>query len=188
MSRTAPLTATATLAIAGAIIWAGWHREGQTFSISASEMGRIGRIMPTTAGLWLNSNGATLETTLDLELGRALVVVSAHGTAAFGQWPWLVLTVNGRDVADWRVTSTEARLYQALVFTLPGSNHVELRYVNDYDDPESGQDRNLYIESCRIIQGHAASALHRLAPYEFERALTALPAATAHASGPAGHS
>ena len=172
-TRTAA-TAAAVAATACAIVWTGWHRETPPVVLAAVAMERTGVTTVTGDGVWLYSRG-TFSADLDLPLGHALIAIIAKGAPAFDVWPRLRVTLNDRIVAEWDIASTAPQLYWTAVFVPHGANRLVLRFMNDVNDPQAGQDRNVHVERVRVVHGRRAARLFRLSPPQIERSLAALP-------------
>ncbi len=94
--------------------------------------------------LW--TNGA-LHGEVRLLAGRNLMRVFARGLVAAEEWPLMAILVEDRETDRIRVASEQ---WQAFDFSLDVAEtdiyHISIRFMNDYNDKETGEDRNLYIQ------------------------------------------
>jgi hypothetical protein len=166
-----------TLAAAGiaaaAICWSGWYRGSTVHTVAPATMEHWDRYTATEAGVYLRGR-AGLSRNLEQHLDRALVVVAARAEKVDGQWPRLMLEVNGDYVTEWPIDSATTKLFTRAVYTTPGSNRFLVKILGYYQDPSSGAERSIYVDRLTVLGGHLASHFDRLEPPALERDLTSL--------------
>lgn len=73
-----------------------------------------------------------------------------RGTPALGIWPQFALVIGDQEVYRVTVDSTEWKDY-SIIYTPPAESMlVALKLMNDYYQPETGEDRNLYCKEFTI--------------------------------------
>ena len=97
---------------------------------------------------------STLTTNVDLPAASESLSIFAHGDKADGEWPILVVTVNGEPVAQVIVNSVVEKKFWVPVHVDPGSAVIGVSYVNDLYDPTNLQDRNAYVNKIKVHVGH----------------------------------
>ena len=75
-----------------------------------------------------------------------LISVVAHGSPAYGAYPKMQVLVDGALVGTAVVTAEDVA-YDFEVAGLDAASTLEVRFANDAYDKDSGNDRNLYVES-----------------------------------------
>jgi predicted xylan-binding protein with Ca-dependent carbohydrate-binding module len=118
---------------------------------------KAGDMDPADAHSRLRSNGdvfmfanSALTTTVDLPTAAQSVSIFAHGDIADGEWPRLVITVNGEPVGEVIVNSAVEKKFYVPIHADPGSAVIGVSYVNDFYDPATSQDRNAYVSKIKV--------------------------------------
>ena len=167
------LRLTALAAVAAAIIWAGRYKGATVHTVSPATMEKWDRYTATETGVYLRGR-AGLSRTLGQHLDRALVVVAARAEKVAGQWPRLMLEVNGDYITEWPIDSAGTKLFKRAVYTTPGANRFLVKILGYYRDPKTGVDRSIYVDRLTVLGGHLASHFDRLDPPAMQRELTRL--------------
>jgi tetratricopeptide (TPR) repeat protein len=94
--------------------------------------------------LW--TNGA-LSADARLLAGRKLIRVFARGSVADEQWPIMAFLVEGQEIGRRTVATNQ---WESFDFPLDLAEtdiyHVSIRFLNDFKDKVTGEDRNLYVQ------------------------------------------
>jgi len=99
--------------------------------------------------LFVSAN-TTLGTEVDLSSPATSISIYAYADRAGGDPPKIFVSVDGTLVGEITVYSTEEKKYYLPINADPGHVRVELTYPNDYFNPDTGKDRNLYIANVKI--------------------------------------
>ena len=84
---------------------------------------------------------------------KYLLSVVARGTPAKGQWPRLAVRINDKPAGTLTIDDTDW-CERPLLLDLEGEQRVELAFINDAWDPETKEDRNVYIQAVRCTPWH----------------------------------
>ena len=76
--------------------------------------------------------------------------IEAKGDMAQGTGPHIVVKFNGLDAMDAYVNSEDWAHYPGIIVVDYPVNRFEILYDNDYYNPETKEDRNLYIGSIKL--------------------------------------
>jgi len=76
--------------------------------------------------------------------------IEARGDMAQGIGPHIRVKFNGSDVMDTYIDSEEWGYYPGIIITDYPVNRIEIIYDNDYYNPNTKEDRNLYIGSIKL--------------------------------------
>jgi hypothetical protein len=96
---------------------------------------------------------STLSTTVDLPDTAHSLSVFARADAAAGEWPQLIVTVNGTPVGTIVVDSAVEKKFYLPLQINPGNAVIQVTFPNDYFDAAGGQDRNVYLTKLKIHVG-----------------------------------
>ena len=80
------------------------------------------------------------------EPGRYRVYVWAKGTRVDGQYPIVVLSVGGKDIGRVECASDDWAPHQLDVHLPAGRADLRVSFVNDFYDPDTDADRNLWVD------------------------------------------
>jgi len=101
------------------------------------------------AGFWNLSSSGSLTTTLTAPTDGSYTV----GARAYGHWAadrgaQMALFLDGRAIGRFEVTSvaSEAQRYGIAVELEQGPHELKVAFVNDYEAPATGADRNLLVD------------------------------------------
>lgn len=101
--------------------------------------------------LSLGRTAATI--TVEAE-GRRAVAVIAEAYDALGLYPLVTLTVDGDAVRTFYMNTPGEDIYEAVVELPPGESELGVLFENDYADPATGLDRNVFLREIRIGNEH----------------------------------
>lgn len=88
---------------------------------------------------------------ISLKKGRIAVRILAKGDEGGGAFPFFFVMA-GSSVSDViRITSSQWQWYE-IVLDTNGAEDIALIFTNDYYDPRTGEDRNLYIQEVIITE------------------------------------
>jgi hypothetical protein len=107
-------------------------------------------------GLWIFRN-ETLRQEVDLAWPPTRISIWARGQAANGVWPELQVSLGGTVLAEVSVNSAQDQEYTFPVSADLGPSVLEVAFVNDFWDPDSKEDRNVFIRLLTIQMEHAAN-------------------------------
>jgi hypothetical protein len=104
---------------------------------------------------WANSGvlltDGALHKPISLKEGRIAVRILAKGDEGGGAFPSF-FAMTGSSVSDViRITSSQWQWYE-VVLDIDGAEDIALIFTNDYYDPRTGEDRNLYIQQVVITE------------------------------------
>jgi hypothetical protein len=95
--------------------------------------------------------GGALYKSISLKEGRITVRILAKGDEGGGAFPSF-FAMAGSSVSDViRITSSQWQWYE-VVLDIDGAEDIALIFTNDYYDPRTGEDRNLYIQQVVITE------------------------------------
>ena len=97
----------------------------------------------------LNKEGSISQDVI-LPAGMYEFNVEAKGDKAQGVGPHIKVKFNGIDAMDAYVDSEDWRYYPGIIVVDYSLNRIEIIYDNDYYNPETKEDRNLYIDSVKL--------------------------------------
>ena len=80
------------------------------------------------------------------EAGQYRVRVWAKGTPAEGQYPIVVVSVGGKEVGRVECTGDDWSPHLLHVVLPVGRNRLRVSLVNDFYEPETDTDRNLWLD------------------------------------------
>ncbi len=92
----------------------------------------------------------TLQAEADLTAPATSISLWAHADKAGGEWPRVRVTVDGTPMGEVVVNSAQEKKFYIPIWADPGHRVVELSYINDFYDPQSQKDRNLYVRQVKI--------------------------------------
>lgn len=81
-----------------------------------------------------------------LPAGIYEVRINAKGQKAGGMWPHMIIRFNGVDIMDAYIDKGSYDIYSGIAIVDYPVNELDILYDNDYYDPETKEDRNLYID------------------------------------------
>jgi tetratricopeptide (TPR) repeat protein len=96
------------------------------------------------------SLGRTPATFLLKGKGRRGIAVIAESYAAEGLFPIVELSVNGRPARTIYMNVPGENIYELSVELDAERNEIGLLFTDDYADPDSGVDRNVYVREVRL--------------------------------------
>ncbi len=103
-----------------------------------------------TDGLSVSPAGAWTEFVLGP--GRWRVVVEARGMPAGGDWPIMSIEVDGSPNCQATVATSSWHGYSCPVGEGPGRVRVNVKFLNDYYDAVTGEDRNVVVSAINLVQ------------------------------------
>lgn len=83
--------------------------------------------------------------------GRYEIVLVGRGTPGKGEYPRLVVALDGQMVGEIEVDSEEFDEKSLLAEMPEGSHILSVALVNDYYDPTTGEDRNVWFQSVTLV-------------------------------------
>lgn len=108
---------------------------------------------PSSRGWGLWRTGGTFRSDVNLFAGQGLVRIHAKGSSAGEDWPIMHVTVDSRDLGRLRVDSATWSAVELPVDVGETRTYrITLRFINDFIDKETGEDRNLFIEKITFLQ------------------------------------
>ena len=93
---------------------------------------------------------SSLTTTVDLPSDLQSLSIFAHADKAGGEWPHLLVMVNGEVVGEVIVNSSVDKKFYVPVSMAPGSANIGVAFVNDFNDPTTFEDRNVYVSKIKV--------------------------------------
>jgi|GEM_PF-1420890 len=87
-----------------------------------------------------------------LPQGRMKIFIEAKGSPARDIYPYMVVELDGELIGERLVNQKRWREYGFAVDTDGGIKVLSVSFVNDGENPEKGEDRNLYIGEARVIK------------------------------------
>lgn len=78
--------------------------------------------------------------------------IHARGSQAEGEWPLLVVKLDGTEIGRVAIDTTSMAPFSVPVKVQPGDHELELRFVNDFCIPGEA-DRNCYIDRVEVMRG-----------------------------------
>jgi len=82
--------------------------------------------------------------------GRYRVVIIAEAYAAYGLFPILSLSQDGREVRKFYMNVPGEHIYSTVVTLAPGKHTFSLLFENDYVSEYESEDRNVFIREVRL--------------------------------------
>jgi hypothetical protein len=103
-------------------------------------------------GLFLLRNAETSVNLRQQESGKYQVIIKAYGEQVDPDPVRMALHINGIRVQTYDVTATwdAPKVYEATVDLASGPNRLSIVFLNDFEDPMAGLDRNLGIKEVRV--------------------------------------
>ncbi len=101
-------------------------------------------------GLSVSPDGAWTEFVLGP--GRFRVIVEARGMPAAGEWPVLSISVDGSEQSRLSVSRSSWAEYSCSLGEGGRRVKVHLRFLNDYYNAVTGEDRNVIVGSIRLVR------------------------------------
>jgi len=92
----------------------------------------------------------TVSRTIELPKGETVVEIQARGDAAYDVWPYMIVELDGEEIGEGFVDSSEWKGYSFAVDTDGGEKVLSVTFPNDDGDWEKGIDRNLYVGDVKI--------------------------------------
>jgi hypothetical protein len=93
---------------------------------------------------------SSLTTNMDLPSDMQSLSIFARGDKAGGEWPHLLVTVNGEVVGEVIVNSSVDKKFYVPVHVPPGAAAIGVAFVNDFSDPTTLEDRNVYLSKIKV--------------------------------------
>ena len=93
---------------------------------------------------------STLSTNVDLPSDLKSLSIFAHADQAGGEWPHLIVSVNGEQVGEVIVNSAIEKKFYVPVQVDSGAAVISVTFVNDYNDPTTFEDRNVYLNKIKV--------------------------------------
>jgi tetratricopeptide (TPR) repeat protein len=87
----------------------------------------------------------TVSRTIGLPEGASVVKIKARGEAARGVWPCMIVEIDGSEIGETYVDSSEWKEYEFKADSGGGVKVLSVTFTNDGGDPKRGKDRNLYV-------------------------------------------
>lgn len=102
------------------------------------------------AGKNLYENGemywtGRIDALLVLPSGKVAIQIQAKGTPAEDIYPYMVVELDGEEVGETFVNSSEWKEYRFTADTDGGPKVLSVKFLNDFVNTEKNEDRNLYI-------------------------------------------
>lgn len=92
----------------------------------------------------------TVNRAVKLAGGKAVIHIQARGDAAYDVWPYMIVELDGEEIGEGFVDSSEWKGYSFGVDTEGGIKVLSVTFPNDDGDWEKGIDRNLYVGEVKV--------------------------------------
>jgi hypothetical protein len=101
----------------------------------------------------LATSGASVTVRFDVsEKGRYVLCVQASGNPALGVWPRMEVALDGVRLGGTAVDAPFPRFYECACDLAAGPHEVRLTFLNDYYDPATGANRDLFLNRLIVYQ------------------------------------
>lgn len=108
---------------------------------SSDWQGPLGSELHMEEECWIN---------LPLPQGKFQFEISARGDQARGEWPYMVAKIDEKIIGGQWVSSADWSTYTFQTYLEKGIHKIKIRFINDYYDPQTGEDRNLFVGDLKI--------------------------------------
>jgi hypothetical protein len=87
----------------------------------------------------------TISTLLNLPNGKAVISIRAAGSPANNIYPYMIIELDGEEIGEAYVNSSEWRDYSFEIETNGGKKVLSVSFINDGGNIEKKEDRNLFV-------------------------------------------
>jgi|GEM_PF-2230319 len=84
------------------------------------------------------------------EAGEYSLKLLCFGEYAHGEWPKILLVVDEDDIATVELNITEPEWFEFDLHLEEGAHRLMIFFLNDYYNPDTGEDRNVFLDKVRI--------------------------------------
>ncbi len=107
----------------------------------------------------LATSGASVTVRFDVpEKGRYVLCIQASGKPALGVWPRMEVAVDGVRRGGTAVDAPFPRFYECACELAAGFHDLRLTFRNDYYDPATGADRNLFVDRVVVYRSEPSKS------------------------------
>ena len=92
----------------------------------------------------------TVNRTIEVPKGKALIRIKAKGDEAYGVWPYMIVELDGQEIGEMFVDAAEWKEYEFKADTDGGIKVLSVTFPNDGADEKEGTDRNLYVGDVKV--------------------------------------
>lgn len=92
----------------------------------------------------------TISTLLNLSDGKAVITIRAAGSPANDIYPYTLVELDGEEIGEAYVNSSEWKNYSFAIETNGGKKVLSVSFINDGGNWEKKEDRNLYVGDVKI--------------------------------------
>ncbi len=96
----------------------------------------------------------TVDALIDVPEGNSTLVITAKGSPANGVLPYMIVELDGKEVGETFVESSEWKKYSFAIDTSGGLRVVSVTFANNGSNGDKTEDRNLYLGEAKIVAGH----------------------------------
>jgi len=96
----------------------------------------------------------TIDAVIGVPAGEALIEIQAKGREAHGIWPFMIIQLDGEEIAGIFINNAEWERYKFKVNTDGGLKVLSVTFTNDAKDRKKGEDRNLFIGEAKAVKLH----------------------------------
>ncbi len=108
----------------------------------------------------LAASGASVTVRFDInEKGRYVLCVQASGNPALGVWPRMEVALDGVRVGGTAVDAPFPRFYECTRDLAAGRHELRLTFLNDYYDPATGANRDLFVSRLVVYQNEPTKSI-----------------------------
>ncbi len=94
----------------------------------------------------------TIDAVINVPEGNITIKVQAKGSQAYNIWPYMFVELDGKDIGQTFVDSSEWKEYNFNVNTDGGIKILSVTFANNGGDSSSGEDRNLYVGEAQAVK------------------------------------
>lgn len=94
----------------------------------------------------------TVNAAVEIPLGKARINITAKGSPANEVFPYMIVELDGEEIGERFVDSSQWKEYSFEVDTDGGLRILSVTFTNDGGNKEKGEDRNLYVGETQITQ------------------------------------
>lgn len=92
----------------------------------------------------------TVDALVNMPEGKSTIYIRAKGSPANGIFPYMIIELDGEEIGEAFVNSTDWKEYVFQVNTGGVIKVLSVTFVNDGGNKEKGEDRNLYVGDVRV--------------------------------------
>jgi tetratricopeptide (TPR) repeat protein len=100
----------------------------------------------------------TIDTLLNVPEGECIIKIQAKGASADDIWPYMIVELDGQEIGETFVDSTEWKEYEFKIDRLERAapsdslKVLSVTFLNDGTNAKKHEDRNLYVGETRVIK------------------------------------